>query len=255
MARRAGSRPLYELMVRRGVVARTPPEEMAPAPVDTPVAESTGLLTGRSVRVPMGYVMLSIAGLLIAVVAAYVYGTHQGRQSMRREYEPYLTSGGLVDPAQVARDPLGPGGGERAAGDPGRVPAAGAPAGLVADRTSDRRVAEGGIGEPGAAPPDGRRPIDSDPRQEGLYYLVLAETRPEGALRLATFCREHELDAYVIRRNNSRFCRVIVLPGLPTRSDTAPEYRRLFEKVLRVGRAWKALYPGDRDLSDAYLIP
>ena len=33
------------------------------------------------------------------------------------------------------------------------------------------------------------------------------------------------------------------------------EYQRLYERVLRVGRAWKARYPGDRDFSDAYLIP
>lgn len=251
MARRSGSRPLYELMVRRSSVARTPPEELAPAPVDTPVPGSTGLLTGRSLRVPMGYVMLSIAGLLVSLVIVYMYGTHQGRQSMQREYEPYLNSGGLADPAQWANDPLARG--EETVG------------GLAVEPDWDETADDSGVAADvvrgGGAPalprvaPDGRRPIDSDPREDGLYYLVLAETRPEGAMRLAGFCREHELDAYVIRRNNSRFCRVIALPGLPSRSDTDPEYRRLYEKVLRVGRAWKARYPGDRDLSDAYLIP
>jgi hypothetical protein len=108
---------------------------------------------------------------------------------------------------------------------------------------------------PMATLPDGWGPIESDPRQADLHYFVLAETRPEGAVRLAEFCRERGLEAYVIRRNNSRFRRVIALPGLESRSTESPAYRGLSQEVLRVGLEWKSRYPGESDLSDSYLIP
>lgn len=92
----------------------------------------------------------------------------------------------------------------------------------------------------------------ADPRSVGKWYFVLAETRPEGARRLAAFCRAQGLDAAVVSGHNARLERVVALPGLDSASTTTDAYRRLDERIRDVGRRWKA--QGDTtDLSDRYL--
>ena len=96
--------------------------------------------------------------------------------------------------------------------------------------------------------------IDSDPRQAGFYYFCLVTTtdRP-AALRLAEFCRDSGLEAYVIARHNRRNVRVIVLPGFQTQHATDPAVVTIRARILDVGRKWKSLHSGHRDLRDSYL--
>jgi hypothetical protein len=91
-----------------------------------------------------------------------------------------------------------------------------------------------------------------EPRQAGQWYFVLAETRPEGARRLAAYCRAQGLDAAVISGHNTRLERVIALPGLDSASTTTDAYRALDERIRDVGRRWKAS-GGTTNLSDRYL--
>ena len=95
-------------------------------------------------------------------------------------------------------------------------------------------------------------PTVSEPREDGRWYFVLAETRPEGSRRLAAYCRSQGLDAAVISGHNTQLERVIALPGLDSASTTTNAYRALDERIRDVGRRWKAS-GGTTNLSDRYL--
>ena len=88
--------------------------------------------------------------------------------------------------------------------------------------------------------------------EAATWFFVLAETRPEGAGRLATYCRQHGLDARVIPGHNTRLARVIALPGLHSASTRTPAYRQLDARIRDLGRRWKDS-GGTTDLSDRYL--
>jgi hypothetical protein len=232
--------PLYEFMARQGDRREPGRDESAgasghsahaqPAPS---APEAGGLGARRSIRLPIGYLLLG-AGLVCAIVAgAYVIGWARSRHVVRQEYfedRPQPSDA----PGLRAADPLSGGGGSGAA--PGRDPAGAAPA------------------DDDGAESSGWGPVESDPRRPGLNYLVVAETRQEGARRLAEHLRESQLEAYVIASNNPQSRRVIVLPGLPSVAESDRQVQQLRTKVREAGRIWRARHPGESDLGDAYFL-
>ena len=91
-----------------------------------------------------------------------------------------------------------------------------------------------------------------EPGRTGQWHFVLAETRSEGANRLAAYCRQLGLDAAVIPGHNTRLDRVIAIPGLDSPSTQTLAYQELDSQIRDVGRRWKAS-GGTTDLSDRYL--
>jgi hypothetical protein len=229
MAKRPFRTPLYELITSR----RDPGE----APDKPPPQGPLWVTAGRTIRLPVGYVLLAGAATLLLLVGAYMFGHWRGAEAQRAAFDRTLLEAGSMP---IARDPMQQG------GDPATIDDA---TGELAppEGTGDSSEGEGGVpGEAAAA----WGPVESDPRRAGRLYLVLAETRREGALRLAEYCRTNGLEAYVVGGDNGPRRRVILLPGFATRSD--PELRSLMERVDQVGRAWKAEHRGESDLSDKY---
>jgi hypothetical protein len=240
MAKRSGRTPLYELMKRRrerGDVEAEPahaagPEELEGGP--------RWLGPGRTVRVPVGYLLVAFAAVVLLLAILYMIGYWRGGRDMRAEYDArFLEGSSAGDPAQRARDPLAPehqpaptGGEDRPAARPG---------GAASGDEEERPLRAWG-------------PVDSDPRQAGEWYLILAETQPEGARRLAQYCRDRGLEAYMVVSHNNPLRRcVIVLPGLTSDAMSDPREQLLREEVYRVGDAWQATHRGERNLRDAYL--
>jgi hypothetical protein len=242
MAKRFPRTPLYEVLARHRERASRPAEGAAP-PRDERASEHPS--TARTIRVPLGYVFLAAAGVIILIAVAYMIGHERGEQVARAVFEQeILDATRMANSGSVVRDPLAEGS-EPMEGDEATVPGGGEPA-------------ESPAADEVAAPADGARgwgPINSDPRQPGLNYRVLATTRPDGARRLAAYCRENGLEAYVVGDDNSRLRQVIVLPGferLPTPSNPNPLAERLVRTVERIGERWKAEHRGESDLKDAY---
>jgi hypothetical protein len=94
-------------------------------------------------------------------------------------------------------------------------------------------------------------PIMSDPRVSGNNYFTLIETTKDGAVQLATFCREKGLETYAISGNNTRLYRVIALPGSANRNDAdAADVR---SNIYAIGQQWSKTNEGrGSDLKDAY---
>jgi hypothetical protein len=240
MAKRLSRTPLYEVLARHRARASRPAEGSAPSRDDRAPEPPA---PARTIRLPLGYVFLAAAGVIILIAVAYMIGHDRGEEVARTAFEQeILDATRMATSGSVARDPLA------------------APA-----ETGDRTVDSGGFepeapraGGEAAAAGNGARgwgPIESDPRQPGLNYRVLATTRPDGARRLAAYCRENGLEAYVVGDDNSRLRQVIVLPGferLPTPSSPNPLAERLVRTVERIGERWRAEHRGESDLKDAY---
>lgn len=194
------------------------------------------LRPGRFVQLPVGYVLLAGAAVLVLVVLGYMLGYSRGKDAARLVLEEDLEGPSLVGQDQHRpRDPLA-----------GRTTGTGSVATQQGQST----------GLSGSQAGSGARqwgPIDSDPRRAGLNYYRLAETRADGARRLAEFCREQGLETYVVSSNNPRLRRVIALPGFEPGQGTSPEARAVEALIHRIGREWKATEPGASDLRDAYL--
>ena len=95
-------------------------------------------------------------------------------------------------------------------------------------------------------------PALSDPRTLNNYYFTLMQTTKEGAMQLASFCRQKGLETYVVSGNNTRLYRVVALPGSADRND--PSLRTVQSQIHAIGRDWARTSTGrGSDLKDAYL--
>ena len=245
MAKRS-FRTLYEMMrSERDVVSPGAPS--APEPTRTGEAMWRLLSPGHVIRVPTGYLLIGIAAIVFLLAIAYMLGARHARRAADASLAQYRQESGQIESLEPVVDPL-------------REETTFPPA---ASRTNDilpiekpfspRGAAAGSAesgGSGGVAAPRQMGPIESDPRRAGRWYMVIAETRRGGALRLAEFCRSEGLEAYAVPVQNSSRVRVILLPGLTTQDG--PERAKVDTRIRAIGRRWKSQSRGNSDLADAY---
>jgi hypothetical protein len=260
MARRRKSTTpaLYEL-IRGGPApspeAEPPPlprEAPPPEPIDVPDEGWTWLRPGRSISVPVGYLLLAGAAVILVAVAAYTVGFKRADGILRARYEQQvLAQIGAGDAGRLVRDPMQAG---EATGDgdaPPRLPGGGP----IGTEPTGTRVLPTPEQEVGSSPRWG--PLESEPRQPGYRYFVLMETDRGGATRLANYCRGEGLETYVVSRHNRPSRRlVIALPGFPQSMPTnSRQVRDLRQRINAIGDRWKRHKGGHTDLHDAYPLP
>jgi len=180
-------------------------------PVELNDGSQPRAFTGAKViRIPLGYLLLGVAAILVIALAAYLVGHSKGR-----------TNEGGDAPALV-------GNAEQQGGNVGEL----APPILQSGGNAAGTPATGGSGPPRTA-----GPIESNPRRIGENYFVLVQTSRTNAIRVAEFCRKKGLEAYVDRVNNAD-CRVFVLPGYAAEAASSPTVAELERRIEEVKRAW-----------------
>jgi len=212
MARRHIGPALYELMRGR----RPQPRRAEPPPPET--AAWGWLSPGRTVRLPIGYLLLAAAVVLVAAVAAFTIGYSQGQDRAKTELDQQWLASNQQTLAVPPPEAL-------PAAPPQAAPARPAPA--DATRAAPAR----GTPEWG--------PILSDPREAGKNYFVLIHTRRESAVRLAEFSRNNDVEAYVIRAKNLSLYKVVALPGFGRGERSADFVLALERRIEEVARKWK----------------
>lgn len=238
MARRPTQPPLYELIRDKATLSARPP---VPAPEIAPPPGDLGLRVVRTVRVPVGYLWVTVAVVFAGLVLAYIVGYTRGSASVRGERAEDLAariadaSGGLDDPLTRSGDSTG----NSAGGSDGRS-GAGSPQ-------------DGGRGGAGLAGSGGLTDSGPDPRRDGWYYFVLAHPPPDKAQPMVDFLRANGLDAHAVSVNNARLRKVIVLPGYADKADRqSKSIKELEARIRAVGLRWKNQVRGNRDFGDAY---
>jgi hypothetical protein len=235
MAKR-NSPALYEL-IRHHSGERVPqahthePEPGRSVPM---LPSASWLQPGRVIQVPVGYLFVAIAGVLILVILFYTIAYHRGVQAERMAFEAEYGPVTTTERAGPVLDPL-----TRQNAATGVTSEARRDSQLRAPAQADAARAWG--------------PIASDPRQRGMAYFILAETTESGATRLAEFCRERGLEAYVVSGHNVRLRRVIALPGIPPDRVTGEQARSLRQQIHDVGRDWTQAGLGRWNYHEAYL--
>ncbi len=227
---------LYELVSAR-VAPRAAPVD---PDVDVDPPPATKLLGGgRSVRLPVGYLVFGGVTVVLLVLGAYMLGYERAKTHFTTLDDARLREQLARNDADRIRDPLldQPASGIPVnAGSGGAVPAAPAAAG----------------NSRGPAAPAS----SGDPRVAGRNYFVKNYPR-EGAPELASFLRSRGLDAWVVPGNNPRsvLVKVSVLPGFDRddlkRND--PAIAALKKRISDAGLVWKVSARGRDDLRDFYL--
>lgn len=214
--------------------------------------------TGRLV-LPVTWLYLAVAGVIVLVVAAYGVGYRVGASAERAEMQQFAAR----DADRVFNDPLGPSGGMP--GDQaGAVSGGGAQA--ETGRDGGLEAPGGAAGGTGAGRGSGMEiltadgPVAQDPRIVGSNYLELATLPREDAIAAVRYLASHDEPAIAVPgvdrrrsgRNTSGRYRVIAL-GLAVTGDrfsSSKAEREQFERRLaRLGRAW-ADEGGASDFSD-----
>lgn len=251
MARRRNNPALYELIRTR---ADTDGARSAPLDDDRPPRRAAGdgpdlnwFSPGHTLRLPVGYVFLAVAAVLLLLVLAYALGYARGDRAMQARDDAQRFNQVSDELGRNVEDPLHnrttPG---DSPGSPGDSPGA---SGTANPDRSDSSADNNGR----SPDSDGRQwgAIESDPRRSGLNYFLLIYTNRDKAIELAQFCRDHGLEAYVPPSNNA-LRRVIVLPGFQGADLGGPEARALEERIHEVGLKWEQLSRDHKNLQGAY---
>ena len=237
---------LYEKMRTRpgAPPAELPARHVEPSPRPIKPAENptNWLGPGRTVRLPVGYVLLAAATMLALVIATYVLAFQRGRTVGKADIKSQMISDLNGSPeSRVASDPL-----YELNANP-----SGSKAGNDSLSGANRRSAAKAPGRPASA--WGPVVVDArnDPRKKGLNYFVLIETQEAGARKVADFCRSNGLETYVVPGKNDRR-RVIVCPGFEAAARLSPDVKALEDRIQEVGDKWKKAERGNSDFRGAY---
>ncbi len=218
MSRKKGP-ALYELISSNKPLGRKLKREPESVDFDQDESLAHNVLTpGRSIRMSIGSIGVIVAICIALIVISYTMGFRRGSDIAREDYGNRIFEEVTVFP------PTQPVSNSEAVNLPKKQPSA--------------QVA-----------PTGWGPLTSDPRVGGKNYFTLIQTPKDGAVQLATFCREKGLETYAISGNNTRLYRVIALPGSVDPKDAVATNVR--SKIYAIGQQWANTNAGrGSDLKD-----
>lgn len=239
---------LYELLGQRDEgdsrerLPRPAPERSLPVRTDGDSdAPKSWLTPGRTIRVPVGYVFLGVAVVVLSGMLGYFTGYAKHRGETRREQErqaalnsPDAEGGG----AGSIRDPLN-----------------GASDGSLPDRPAVQNPAPAG-GTPSGAAGGSRALIieagDPDPRVPGLNYFVAARLPPENASQAAIYLTSRGIPSARLAPDADNWCKVVALRGFDASTVRGPDAEKLADQIRAIGRDFKRIERGGDDFASTY---
>ena len=180
------------------------------------------LTPGRSVRMSIGTIGVFAAVAIALIVISYTVGFNRGEAVARKDYGSRLFQ--EISTSPVVEKQIKP-------------------------AVSQPKVAQRAVQSNDTSSKWG--PIGSDIRRSGFHYYILSTTTKEGAMRIASFCREKGLETYAISGDNTRLYRVFALPGFQNSNDQGVSDLRM--KIRSIGQAWAEDDGRGDNLHDAYL--
>ncbi len=235
MAKRRTNPALYELIqARQGKRAAAPTPDPQPIAAAPTTGESIRWFSpGRTIRLPIGYLFLAAAGLILLAVSAYMFGYQHGERATELQFGDLAGRTDGIPSAQIAQDPM----------------ATDSRVGAGSPRSTSYGAAAGRSDTgPMFTNADPWGPVPSNPREVGLNYFILIHTHFENAVKLAKFCRNESLEAYVVKAKNIDQYQVIFLPGYRKGARETEQIRDLERRIKAVTQKWNLRNPRD-DLS------
>lgn len=220
---------LYELITSKQGSENPFKEEKGTASGEDVNLDHNVLTPGRVIRISIGSIGVIAAVCIALIVISYTMGFRKGSAIATQDYE----QNSYVQISQSFTEPE-------------------VKDGLNQPVTTNETTPQ---------PPPSQRteltdstfgPVLSDPRILNYYYFTLMQTTKQGAMQLASFCRQKGLETYVVSGNNTRLYRVVALPGSADRNE--PSLRKMQSHIHAIGLGWARTSTGrGSDLKDAYL--
>jgi hypothetical protein len=211
-----------------------------PAPAPEPeIADGPGI--PRIVRLPVGYLFLAGALVVVLIVGGYLIG-YRRADSALRDRERSLAQRELESAVQ---DPLL----DEAPLNPDLLPSAGR-SGTPTGATNQPRQPAAST-EPAASPVPSTAP-GADQRTPGLNYFIVARDLPDEAERAAAFLRDNGVPAAVVPSSSTGLRLVVALQGFTGEQMRAGEHNALKVRLQSLGRIWKRDEGGTTDWDDTY---
>ncbi|MCB9838854.1 MAG: hypothetical protein H6813_05905 [Phycisphaeraceae bacterium] len=212
---------------------------------------------GRRLNLPMGYVFIAVALVLISWIGAYMIGYSRAENLQETERIARLTS--TADPLLSQGDAATPGSArpaQRSASNPQpmRTPA-------------QRQVPQvSSNGPTGAALPKQTSAASRNPApatragaalpaatfEPGLNYLVIANYHREEAEQAAAFLIDNDIRATVMPVNNGATWRVVGLRGFTSEQMKAGDHRQYRDQIEALGRLWERDHNGSDNFSGMF---
>ncbi|MFG0274690.1 MAG: hypothetical protein ACF8QF_06505 [Phycisphaerales bacterium] len=210
-------------------------ERPDPAP-EPEIAEGPAI--PRVVRLPVGYLFLAGALVVVLIVGGYLIGYRRAdsavRDSERTRAQRELES--------AVQDPLL----DQAPLNPDLLPSAGRSGTPAAATNQPRQQA------PAAEPAPASTEPGADPRTPGLNYFIVARDLPDEAERAAAYLRESGVPAAVVPSSTGSLRLVVALQGFTGDQMRAGEHNTLKARIQSLGRIWKRDMGGTTDWADTY---
>jgi len=198
------------------------------------------LSPGRRLNLPMGYVLIALALVLISWIGMYMIGYSRAESTLEAERIAALTT---------TADPLMDDRGTGLSAD--RAQGAGAlPPRESATRPTPRVSSSGptGTGLPRAqSNAAANRPASVLPPAEfesGLNYLIVANYHREEAQRAAAYLLDNGIRATVIPVRGGASWRVVCLGGFTGEQMRSGDHREQLQRMEELGKAWERDHGG-----------
>ncbi len=209
-------------------------ESIAPDTAPAPAGPSSP----RIIRLPIGYIYVGLAVVVLLIVGSYFVGVSRGRQ---QALAPVEETGGrppINDPTLNQPNP-------RESGASTTQPPGNSSPG-AANRTNTTPQ-----GNPAPVGPTGRT-LDRDTRQSGLNYIIVERFDAPEAWAVKEFLKRNGIDVLVLADNNNRsLLQVVTAQGFKGwASDSAAQ--SLYRKIQQLGSQWKAREGGSKDFSQSF---
>lgn len=230
---RASSTPAHPVEV---APTFTPPrvhvESIAPETAPAPAGPSSP----RIIRLPIGYIYVASAVVVVAIVGSYFVGVSRGHQQALQPVEDVGNQLPISDPT------LNPSNGANAT--LGSNPP-------VESRNVSPDPASGNNASPAANPgttAPGRRTLDRDTRQAGLNYIIIERFEPDEAWAVKEFLKRNGIDVLVLKDNNPALLQVVTAEGFRGWSSNSAA-QALDQRLEQLGRQWRSRERGSKDFS------
>ncbi len=214
---------LYELIKSKQATEMPPIEPTVEMEHDEVDLDHNVLVPGSSIRISIGTVGVIAAICIALIIISYTMGFRKGTAITSKDYEKETfqqISQSFTESNEASPSPAIP----------------------PQIQTNPSKITG----------PASWGPVLSDPRTINFIYYTLMETTKEGAMQLATFCRQKGLETYVVSGNNTRFYRVVAFPG--SDDSNSSSLKDVQSKIHSISMEWAETKEGrDSDLTDVYL--
>ncbi len=270
MSKRKNAPALFEVMKQRqvkkaqstdivsedeidsNVTTPPPPPKQSPATTAAPTTtadqhEHNSL--GKTIRIPLGYIFIAVAGVIGMIIISYSVGFARGRQDEITRQEDIHAASLSNTTYNTDRNT--------------QIPTSNLPSNNDHSTNQTQPLSR----ETQQPSPENNRtigqsntrsdtiqtnPLYRDSRQSGLNYIIVERFDRDEAERVANFLRTKGIDVMILPANNNRsLWQVLVRQGFEGWLSNR-EAQRTLERVKRHGQEWLRLHSGSKDFEQAF---